>query len=185
MEKKIKPKTCKVCKSRFEPFLTTQATCGAICALTDARRKALRDSKIRLKSRREALKSLSDHHRDTQAIVNRYVRLRDEIAGHPCICCDRPFRPGEKSDAGHYLSAGGYPELRYDADNNIHRQKVHCNQHLSGNQQKYRIGLLKRIGLERLAILEGPHEAKRYRIEDLKEIQRLYQAKIKELKGNL
>ncbi len=178
MEKKVKLKSCKVCKCRFEPFLTTQATCGAVCALTDARRKALHDSKVRLKSRREALKSLGDHHRETQSVFNAFIRLRDK--NEPCISCQRST--GAKRNAGHYLAVGSYPELRYNEDN-VHSQCEHCNSYLSGNQQQYRIWLLKRIGLERLAILEGPHEAKRYRIEDLKELQRVYKAKIRQLKG--
>lgn len=177
MEKKIKLKSCKICKSRFEPFLSTQSTCGAICALTDARRKALRDSKVRLKSRREALKSLSDHHRETQAIFNTFIRLRDH--NNPCISCQRST--GAKRNAGHYLAVGSHPELRYNEDN-VHSQCEHCNSYLSGNQQQYRIHLLNLIGIERLAALEGPHEAKRYRIEDLLELKKHYKDKIKALK---
>jgi hypothetical protein len=42
---------------------------------------------------------------------------------------------------------------------------------------------VKRIGLERVEILEGPHKAQRYTIEDLKTMKADYRALIRELKG--
>ncbi|MNN92311.1 Bacteriophage Lambda NinG protein [compost metagenome] len=46
----------------------------------------------------------------------------------------------------------------------------------------YRIELVKRIGTERVEWLEGPHQAQRYTIEDLKAIKAECRAKIKQLK---
>jgi hypothetical protein len=47
-------------------------------------------------------------------------------------------------------------------------------------RSKYRENLIAKIGLERVEWLEGPHEPKRYRIEDLKEIRDTYRLKLKE-----
>tara|TARA_R110000782_G_scaffold189054_2_gene279034 strand:+ start:234 stop:413 length:180 start_codon:yes stop_codon:yes gene_type:complete len=41
---------------------------------------------------------------------------------------------------------------------------------LSGNVKLYRIGLIKKIGLAEVEKLEGPHEPKKYTIDDLKEL---------------
>ena len=58
-----------------------------------------------------------------------------------------------------------------------------CNRHKSGDIVNYRINLVARIGADRVDWLEGPHEAQRYTIEQLKEIKAEYRAKIRELKG--
>jgi hypothetical protein len=173
---RVKLKTCRECKRRFEPFLSTQVTCGAICALNHTRKQKMKAKKVELKARKEKLKSLSDHHRETQAIFNRFIRLRDR--DKPCISCQRST--GAKRNAGHYLAVGSHPELRYDPDN-CFSQCEKCNSWLSGNQQAYRASLLELIGSRRLGRLEGPHKPKQYRVEDLKAIQADYKARIKAL----
>ncbi|MNN29950.1 Bacteriophage Lambda NinG protein [compost metagenome] len=57
-----------------------------------------------------------------------------------------------------------------------------CNRNLSGNAVEYRIRLVQRIGAEKVSWLEGPHQAQRYTIDDLKAIKAEYRAKIKQLK---
>ena len=83
-------------------------------------------------------------------------------------------------DAGHYRSVGANPELRFE-ELNCNSQCVRCNRELSGNVANYRINLLKKIGEENLAWLEGSHEPKRYKIDDLKEVIAKYKAKCKEV----
>lgn len=82
-----------------------------------------------------------------QEIFNAFIRNRD--AGLPCISCGNP----NPNQAGHYYSAGHYPGLALDEDN-VHRQCLQCNYHQHGNLIKYRNGLLKRIGFERLEGLD-------------------------------
>jgi hypothetical protein len=55
--------------------------------------------------------------------------------------------------------------------------------HKSGDIVNYRIELVKRIGADKVDWLEGPHEAKRYTIEDLKAMKASYRAMTRELKG--
>jgi hypothetical protein len=140
-------------------------------ALADVGRKALRAAKEKVKTRAE-------HMKDAQRAFNTWIRLRD--AGQPCISC------GTTADvqycAGHYRTTGSCPELRFEPLN-VHLQcNKNCNLEKSGNIVGYRPRLLGKIGCHNLAWLEGPHEAKRYTIEDLKTITAEYRAKTRELR---
>ena len=73
-------------------------------------------------------------------VFRAWIRKRDE--DQPCISCGS----FNVTDAGHYYSAGHYPELEFN-ENNCHGQCRHCNMFLSGNLIEYRKGLIKRIGL--------------------------------------
>jgi hypothetical protein len=138
-----------------------------------------------IKVRKEKLKSRADHLREAQAAVNEYVRLRD--AHLPCISCDstpsdHDLITGSRWDAGHYRSVGACPELRFEPLN-IHRQCVKCNRNLSGNAVEYRIRLVKRIGVDKVDWLEGPHSARKYTVDEIKTIKADYRALTRELKG--
>ncbi len=170
-------RACKVCASQFQPTMPMQSVCGPKCALERGRYVVLVRQRKNLKARREALKSLSGHHKETQKVFNRYIRLRD--ASQPCISCGT--MTGQRQ-AGHYRPSGPNPELRYE-ELNCHVQCGQCNTYLSGNLTKYRAKLVDKIGAELVEWLEGPHEAKHYRVEDLKEIQRHYKAEIKHLEA--
>lgn len=193
-EKKApKPKKCKnpACGISFPPQRLGQAVCSPKCALaiapanTERARKAIAQCDRReIQVRKEKLKSRADHLREAQAAVNEYVRLRD--AHLPCISCDsmpndNDLMTGSRWDAGHYRSVGACPELRFEPLN-IHRQCVKCNRNLSGNAVEYRIRLVQRIGAETVAWLEGPHEPRKYTVEEIKTIKAEYRAKTRELK---
>jgi hypothetical protein len=109
-----------------------------------------------------------------QTAFNRYIRLRDDR--EPCISCGR-YHTGQYH-AGHYRSVGAHPELRFEL-NNCHKQCSGCNNHKSGNILEYRINLLLNIWSEKLKWLEGHHELKKYSIDDLKAITKIYKDKIK------
>jgi len=53
---------------------------------------------------------------------------------------------------------------------------------MSGNIVEYRINLKEKIGAEKLAWLEGPHEPKKYTIEQIIEIKRLYRELTRKIK---
>jgi len=192
-QKAPKPKKCKnpACGISFPPQRLGQAVCSPKCALamapanTEKARKAIAQRDRReIQVRKEKLKSRADHLREAQAAVNEYVRLRD--AHLPCISCDsmpndNDLMTGSRWDAGHYRSVGACPELRFEPLN-IHRQCVKCNRNLSGNAVEYRIRLLQRIGAETVAWLEGPHEPRKYTVEEIKTIKAEYRAKTRELK---
>jgi hypothetical protein len=182
-----KEKRCRVpeCLAPFVPQRLGQAVCSPACAILDAprhqqkARKALADVERReIKVRKERLKSRADHLKDTQVAFNAWVRERD--AALPCISCGRHHQG--KYDAGHYRTTAACPELRFEPLN-VHRQCSPCNTQLSGNIVNYRIELVKRIGAELVDWLEGPHEPKKYTVEELKALTAHYRAKIRELKG--
>lgn len=180
-------KRCPECRVMFVPARNGQAVCGEIeCAIAHGQSekgraiagKALAEVGRRdIKVRKEALKSRADHMKDTQKAFNAWVRERDALL--PCISCGRHHEG--KYDAGHYRTVKSNPALRFEPLN-CHKQCVPCNQHLSGNIVNYRIELVKRIGAEAVEWLEGPHEPKRYTVEQLKAMTAEYRAKTRELK---
>lgn len=126
---------------------------------------------------REKLKGKSEHAREAQAAFNAFIRERDK--NKPCISCGRHHQG--QYHAGHYRTVGANPELRFE-ELNVQKQCAPCNNHKSGNIVEYRINLVHRVGQENVDWLEGPHEPKRYTVEDLKEIKALYRKKLRELK---
>ena len=171
-------KKCKVCKESFKPFSSTASACSVNCAITLAKAQTTKAITKDLKQRRQAAKTLGELHKECQSVFNKYIRLRDKAL--PCISCQR-YHSGQ-IHAGHYLSVGSSPEKRY-LEINVHAQCSVCNNHLSGNLINYRINLLKKIGADALELLEGPHDPKRYRREDIMSIKAIYRAKIKEIQA--
>ncbi|HEY6020653.1 MAG TPA: recombination protein NinG, partial [Candidatus Paceibacterota bacterium] len=152
-----KPKKCRSCGEKFTPTRSTQVACSISCAITHARAVNAKRSARELREAKAKLKSRRDWMREAQAVFNRFIRLRD--AGHPCISCGRHHQG--QIHAGHFLSVGARPELRFD-EANVHAQCAPCNNHLSGNIVLYRKGLIAKIGLEEVERLEGDHEPKKY-----------------------
>jgi hypothetical protein len=174
-------KTCK-CGDTYTQYTTLQNKCPK-CLAEQAKKKRVAGEKrvkkeFRKKTRemKEKVKTKAQWAKEAQAEFNRFIRLRD--AQEPCISCGR-YHQGQYH-AGHYRSVGSAPELRFE-ESNASKQCQPCNSHLSGNIIEYRIRLKEKIGEEKLEWLEGPHEPKRYTIEDLKEIKAKYRLKCKEL----
>jgi soluble cytochrome b562 len=175
-----------------------QSTCGAFdCMVAYAEKAAKKSSQRRAKAeriaaqedrkvirqRKEAIKTRSQWMKEAQQDFNAFIRARDQIAGHACISSGRPLDwSGNAVDAGHYRSVGSAPHLRFHEDN-CHAQSKHDNQWKSGNAVDYRIGLIKRIGLERVEALECDNEPRKYSIEDLKQIIATYREKTRTLKN--
>lgn len=173
----LREKVCKTCLSKFMPVRPMQSVCSPICAS----RKVKADRKTEhetLKKRKESVKRRADWAREAQAAFNAWIRARD--AGNPCISCQR-YHEGQHH-AGHYLSVGARPELRFEPLN-VHLQCAPCNNYLSGNAVLFRKGLIAKHGIEVVEWLEGHHEQKKYTIIELKEIKRIYTIKLKELKN--
>ena len=177
-------KNCKVCRAPFEPRLPMQVVCGIDCARSlavsvrgKAEKKAATKQRKADRERKEKIKTRSELAREAQQALNAWVRLRD--ADKPCISCGRHHEG--QYHAGHYLSVGARPELRYEPLN-VWKQCAPCNTHLSGNAVLFRQALVREIGLERVEWLEGPHPAKKYTADELRAIKAEYTAKARELK---
>jgi hypothetical protein len=170
---------CKVCKDKFEAKYFLQKTClDAACILEWKDKVKAKEWKAEKKQLKDKLKTNADHIRELQVIFNKFIRLRDKDKG--CISCGTPLIG--KFDAGHYYSAGGNPELRFNEDN-VFGQCVYCNQHRHGALLDYTDRLPNRIGLcrfEKLKKLRGV--AKKYSIPELIEMKVIYKENIKNLK---
>jgi len=175
----LKTRKCKYCPVRFPLFRSTQVVCSPACAQKHAEAKRVKDEKAarrETKAKLEAIKPRSKWLKEVQSVFNNYIRLRDELK--PCISCGRHHRG--QYHAGHYLSVGSTPELRFE-ESNVHKQCSACNNYKSGNAVRYRVRLIKKIGLEKVEWLEGPHEPKHYSIDDLKQLKAHYQQECKRL----
>jgi len=183
-----RPKPCAHCGSTFTPARPLQAVCSPICASRKVRKdkeEATKAKKAEFKQRKEAIKTIPQLIKEAQVEFNAYIRARD--AGKPCICCGRDEAGGyglaaHGFDCGHYRSTGSASHLRFNEDN-AHRQLVICNRHGAGRAVDYRIGLIERIGLERVEALEHNNQPHHWTREELREIKAIYREKRKQLEN--
>lgn len=188
--KPLKPKVCKVCKSVFTPCKPMQKVCDWGCAMSLAiSDRAKVEKREMVRDKRETRAKLIEKKgrgywiAAAQKEFNTFIRLRDQLAGHPCISSGRPLNwTGNAVDAGHYRSRGSAPHLRFD-ERNCHAQSKQENRYASGNVVDYRLGLIARIGLEAVEALESDQESRKWSIDDLKQIKATYAAKVRELKA--
>lgn len=92
-------------------------------------------------------KSYAELKKKAVNVFNSWIRNRDRNLG--CISCGS----FNQIQAGHYYSAGHYELLRFNEDN-VHSQCLRCNYFLSGNLTHYRENLIKKIGIERVEMLD-------------------------------
>ena len=182
------PARCPHCKRKMDTGQRIHPACiddyaqfqAAKSARAQAKRAlmAAKVDKALTRAKRESLKSKAAHAKDAQQAFNAFIRERD--ADQPCISCGR-WHTGQYH-AGHYLSVGARPELRF-TESNVHKQCAPCNTHLSGNAVLFRRGLVAKLGLELVEWLEGPHEPRRDTIDSLKAIKAHYIVETKHLRG--
>ena len=184
-KKPLKPRKCKSCGRDFQPISSMAKACSVPCALAlvakaNVRKeaKAKREEAKATRAAKEKLKSRADYLREAQAAVNAYVRLRD--SDKPCISCDRPATWGGQWHASHYRSVGSNPGWRFNLWN-ISKSCSICNAWKSGNLSEYRPRLVAKIGLERVEMLERESPVRKYDIEYLKRLKRIFRDKSKRL----
>lgn len=176
---KVKIKICKVCKSEFFPLKTTQSVCSYNCAIILAKgnikKQEYKAWQKEKKIRKEKLMSHKDWLNLLQKVFNTYIRQRDK--NKPCISCRTPLL-GRKFDAGHYRSVGSNPQLRFN-ELNVWGQCVPCNRDKHGNLIEYRKGLIQRIGVEKVEILENENKSAKLTIPEIQELIKDYKEKTK------
>lgn len=176
----IKIRTCKFCRQKSTETVKTPV--GYFCtyghAALWARRKAQeaaeRRSKAKARTAKEKLKTRRQRMKEAQAAFNRFVRVRDQLK--PCISSGQPLARagvGGGFDCGHYRSVGAAGHLRFNLFN-AHGQRKHDNRWLSGNAVDYRLGLIARIGLERVERLEADNRPRRFDSEYLERVKRIF-----------
>jgi hypothetical protein len=144
--------------------------------------KKAKAEKAKDRATREKLKTIPQLIKEAQVEFNAYIRLRD--AGKPCICCGAPLdldAVGGGYDCGHYRSTGSAAHLRFD-ERNAHAQRKVCNRYGAGRAVDYRIGLVKRIGLEAVESLETDNDPVKWDRDVLRQIKTIYRAKTRDLR---
>lgn len=188
--KPAKLKKCRntQCLAEFAPLRLGQKACSIPCSIVVGREEEAkklakqlaeedRKSRAERRAEKEKIKTIGEYAKQAQDAFNAWVRERDY--GQPCISCGTTSNV--QYAAGHYRTVGACKALRFEPLN-VHRQcNRNCNSGKSGNIVEYRIGLVKKIGLEKVEWLEGPHETVRYTVEDYKAIGAKYRALRREL----
>ncbi len=205
-------KRCKHCKTFVDVIMGKQTQVGFYCctsclqahgiALRDKQRaKALakqkRDYETAVKAekkdlthRKKMIRPITKFKKDTEQAFNRFIRLRDYLLG--CPSCNRTKAEVEANDmkslggfwdAGHFLSRGARPELRFE-ELNVHKQCKKCNggagrfSHKAHTvDQVYRISLIKKIGLKQVEFLECEQPQKKWTKEELLALKDKYNKK--------
>lgn len=195
-------KRCKHCREYAKEGV--QHPAGFFCSHDHAieyaiAQRAKQATKQRAKQKREDRQRLEEIKtrpmliKEAQEAFNKFIRLRDR--DKPCVSC-RDTSPtqacGGQWDAGHYLSVGSHPELRFNEDN-CHKQCKACNGGAGKYQRKkravddaYRAELIKRIGLGRVEALENrKYEPGKWPADELRSIRDRYRKLARELEGQL
>ncbi|MGU9821115.1 recombination protein NinG [Pseudomonas sp. LF090] len=183
--KQPKPKKCKnpACGISFPPQRLGQAVCSPKCGLAikdvnqaKARKSLAQVERREIKVRKEKLKSRADHAKEAQAVINRYVRLRDAHLG--CISCDKPASWGGQWHCSHFRSVGSAAHLRFNLWN-MNKSCSQCNAHLSGNIMVYRPRLVAKVGQEKVDWLECNQDLVRHDIPYLKRLKAVFAKKVR------
>lgn len=179
---------CPHCKGPLEPGQRIHPACIAHYAEAQeakAQRKAEKQARMQAKveraeirRRKEAIKTIPVLLKEAQEAFNEFVRLRD--AGKPCICCGLPLSAGDVGglfDCGHYRSTGSASHLRFHEDN-AHGQRKQCNRWGAGRAVDYRLGLIARIGLERVEALETNNTPHKWSKDEVRAIRDEYRDRV-------
>ncbi len=128
---------------------------------------------------RESMKSISRLINDARVPFQKWIRQRDINDG--CISCSS--LNVKLWHGGHYFKAELYSGLIFN-EINVNKQCEKCNTYGGGNESGYRIGLVKKYGEDAFKQLESIADQNRsykFTREEIKEIKKKYQLKLKEL----
>lgn len=178
MTKKVKQKKCPICETMFTPqFSKLQPVCSPLCAIKFNSEKEIKKRVEQIKVDLGATKELE---KAARVIFQKWIRERDKDL--PCISCGRTSTM--QWDAGHYFSAERFSGLIFEEDN-VHKQCSECNgPKMHGNLEFYKLGLIKRYGVEFVEGLESIAYANRvykYSRSELIDIANKYKMKLKQL----
>lgn len=163
--------------------------CGIECAAEVAKRKrekiarlAAKAERANIRERKASIRTIPQLKARAQVSFNAFIRERDKHL--PCICCGEwggAWSRGGIWDAGHYRSRGSADHMRF-VEENVHRQLKDCNRYGAGRAVDFRIGLVKRIGIDAVEALECNNTGIKWTREMLIKIEATYRRKLKELK---
>jgi 5-methylcytosine-specific restriction endonuclease McrA len=182
---KPKPKTCRVCKAKFTPFLSTTKVCSIDCAIVlgratterlEARRKLI--AKREHKQALEAIKRPQEWFDECKTIAQKYARVRDADDG--CISCDKGPNWWGQWHGSHFMPAGNNKAVALNLFN-IHKACSECNNHKSGNLVTYQDKLIEKIGIEKVEWLKSQKQTHRFDIDYLKRYKKVMGKRLRRL----
>jgi len=181
--KSCRKRKCRACKEWYQPARALQNVCSYPCAIEKSKADKIRLERKQILKRKYELKPITQLVREAQAVVNKFIRLRDKKLG--CISCGAPV-----DEAGHYFHAGTkyrVSRLRLDP-RNINGQCTHCNRFKGGgNLHEYRKGFVIRYGEKAMKKLEDlkrqadQDELKPLSRDELVEFKRSYSKQIRQM----
>lgn len=148
---------CKNCKELFERTRQNQIVCSVQCAYQLQFKVSEKKDKAETKAKKEKLKTYTQKVNDAKKVFQKWIRTRD--AGNPCISCNRAIG-NSVFHAGHYKKSEIYRGVIFN-EFNVNVQCVKCNLYLNGNEANYRIGLVAKIGEQKVKELEDLAEETR------------------------
>lgn len=180
----MKQKICKGCEALYTPRAPLQVVCSLKCSIEYTRAKRLKkelkafDDETR--QRRNALKTKTDYFNEARRAIQLYVRERDY--DQPCISCGRPNDGNHQRHASHYRTVKAAKQISLNLWN-INASCAQCNVSDSGNILNYRIGLIDKIGRDKVTWLETNSELAGFSIEYLQRVKRIFNRKARVLKN--
>ena len=185
----VKARVCQNCKCKFTPDLPGALVCSEPCAIAYAvsvNGKARKVAQVRerreTKDKLAKLKSNATLAAEAQAVVNKYVRLRDARLG--CVSCDKPASWDGQWHASHFRSVGAASGLRFHLWN-IHKACSVCNNHLSGNIANYAPRSVERIGADKVDWLRTQNAVKRSDAAYLVRLKQVFARKVRRLEKRI
>jgi len=124
--------------------------------------------------RKRAIKKLDD-------IFSIFIRLRDSDQNGICKCISsgNPFH-WKDLDCGHYINRSN-SALRWN-ENNCHAQGRYDNRFFEGAMVEYRKNLIKKIGIQKVELLESQVRAKKkWHVFEINQLAEHYKSEVKKL----
>lgn len=185
-KRKLKDKPCqyKGCKKPFKPVNGFHVCCSPLCATLNAQDKAEKKKKREAAAALKAFnqQDISYMKEKAQKTINKYARLRDY--GKPCISCGVGYFK-RQVHGGHFRSQGNNSAIRYNLWN-INAQCAKCNTHEMANVSlDYEANLKAKIGEEKVEWLKSQTQAKKYDIEYLQRLDRIFMKRIRILEKRI
>ena len=145
---------CHQCKAKYIPRFFLQKTCEDVKCIIEYSKILKEKKEAKEWSDRKKKMSFDNYSSDgyrskvIQPLVNEIARLID--FGLPCISSGTIGKP----QGGHYISTGANNSISLNL-HNIHIQSYHSNVELSGDEARYRLGLIKWYGNDYFEFIEG------------------------------
>ena len=186
--KPLKPKKCRACRESYQPNNSMQVVCSAACGLLMARQarerkeaQLAKEERKQTRERKQRIKTRAEYLREAQVAFNAWIRERDRYK--PCISCGVTYPEDRVNvwDAGHLRSVGASSSTRFNTYN-VNKQCVRCNRYLSSNAMQYRIGLVEKIGLEKVEALYAAPAKAYFTVEYLVRLKNVFRRRLKILK---